>query len=124
MFAQWRIDAPWKPITKKGQGHRMGGGKGSINHYVTPVKAGRIIFEVGGYCEYAEVYPILIRIAEKLPFKAEPVSHEMLLEEEEMNRKREEENLNPFNFKYGLENNLMGSQRWSSPYDFRWWGKY
>lgn len=48
MFAIWRIDAPWKPITKKGTGVRMGGGKGSIKHYTTPVKAGRIILELGG----------------------------------------------------------------------------
>lgn len=56
MFAIWRVDPPWQPITKKGQGQRMGGGKGAIDHYVTPVKAGRIILEVGGKCEYAEVY--------------------------------------------------------------------
>lgn len=47
-FAVWRIDSPWKPITKKGVGVRMGGGKGAINHYVTPVKADRIIVEMGG----------------------------------------------------------------------------
>lgn len=58
-FAAWRIDAPYKPITKKGQGKRMGGGKGSIDHYVTPIKAGRIIFEVGGYIEFEEVEPWL-----------------------------------------------------------------
>lgn len=42
MFAVWRVDAPWQPITKKGQGMRMGGGKGAIDHYVTPVKAGKL----------------------------------------------------------------------------------
>lgn len=46
MFARWRVDAPWKSVTKKGQGHRMGGGKGSVDHYVTPVRSGRIIVEV------------------------------------------------------------------------------
>lgn len=55
MFAIWRIEPPWQPVTKKGQGQRMGGGKGAIDHYVTPIKAGRIILEVGGKCEYAEV---------------------------------------------------------------------
>lgn len=55
MFAIWRVDPPWQPVTKKGQGQRMGGGKGAIDHYVTPIKAGRIILEVGGKCEYAEV---------------------------------------------------------------------
>lgn len=33
----------------------MGGGKGSIDHYVTPVRSGRIIIEVAGNCEYIEV---------------------------------------------------------------------
>lgn len=40
MFAVWRVDSPWQPVTKKSQGMRMGGGKGSIDHYVTPVRAG------------------------------------------------------------------------------------
>lgn len=55
MFAIWRVDPPWQPVTKKGQGQRMGGGKGAIDHYVTPIKSGRIILEVGGKCDYAEV---------------------------------------------------------------------
>nr|CAD7570834.1 unnamed protein product [Timema californicum] len=55
MFALWRIDAPWQPVTKKGQGQRMGGGKGAIDHYVTPIKAGRVIVEIGGNCEFSEV---------------------------------------------------------------------
>lgn len=41
MFAIWRIDSPWQPVTRKGQGQRMGGGKGAIDHYVTPIKAGK-----------------------------------------------------------------------------------
>ena len=55
MFAIWRIPAPWQPLTKKGQGQRMGGGKGAIDHYVTPIKAGRVIVELGGKCEFDEV---------------------------------------------------------------------
>lgn len=34
----------------------MGGGKGSIDHYAITVKAGRVIIEVGGDCEYFEVH--------------------------------------------------------------------
>lgn len=60
VFAIWRVDAPWQPVTKKGQGQRMGGGKGPIDHYVTPVKAGRVIVEVGGHAEYQEVSKIII----------------------------------------------------------------
>lgn len=55
MFAIWRIAAPWQPITKKGKGMRMGGGKAAIDHYATPVRPNRIIMEVAGHCEYAEV---------------------------------------------------------------------
>jgi len=39
----------------QGQGQRMGGGKGNIDHYVTPVRSGRIIIEIAGHCEYLEV---------------------------------------------------------------------
>jgi len=39
----------------QGQGQRMGGGKGSIDHYVTPIRSGRIIIEIAGHCEYLEV---------------------------------------------------------------------
>ena len=50
MFAIWRIPPPWKPITKRPLGSRMGGGKGAIHHYTTPIKANRIILEMGGEC--------------------------------------------------------------------------
>jgi large subunit ribosomal protein L16 len=43
----------------QGQGQRMGGGKGSIDHYVTPVKARRVILEMGGKCEFIEVSDLL-----------------------------------------------------------------
>lgn len=33
----------------------MGSGKGSIDHYATPVKAKQVIIEVGGNIEYFEV---------------------------------------------------------------------
>ena len=34
----FRVDAPYKPITDHGKGKRMGGGKGSIDEYGTPVR--------------------------------------------------------------------------------------
>ena len=43
MFAIWRTEPLWKPVTKKGQGHRMGGGKKSVQHYIAPVKKGETI---------------------------------------------------------------------------------
>ena len=123
-FAVWRVDAPWKAMSKKGQGHRMGGGKGSIDHYTSPVKAGRIIIELGGYHEFEDVFNLLRLIAEKLPFKAEPISQEMLEKEEEYEKYRKENNLNIFTFDYALENNFLGFKKYASPYDYRFKGKY
>lgn len=124
MFAVWRIDAPWKPITKKGQGHRMGGGKGSIDHYVTPVRAGRIVIEFGGHCEFHEAYELLIRVARKLPFKADVVSEEILDAEKKLGDVEKMRNLNPFSFEYCVKKNMMGCRSWLSPYDFVWYGKF
>ncbi|XP_017780026.1 PREDICTED: 39S ribosomal protein L16, mitochondrial [Nicrophorus vespilloides] len=124
MFAVWRIDAPWQPVTKKGQGQRMGGGKGAIDHYVTPVKAGRIILEVAGKCEYAEVKRFLEDLAMKMPFKAMAVSQEIL---DEMKLKEEEEekcNVNEYTMKYVIQNNLGGCQKWLRPNDMKYFGKY
>lgn len=80
LFAIWRVDAPWQACTKRvffiftifqifsldliiinffssqPIGFTLGGGKGSIHHYVTPVSAGRMIIELGGHAEYNEVH--------------------------------------------------------------------
>lgn len=69
-FANWRINAPYKPITRKGLGQRMGGGKGAIDHYVSAVRAGRLVLEMGGKIELGEVEPVLKEVAKKLPFPA------------------------------------------------------
>jgi large subunit ribosomal protein L16 len=44
----WIRIFPDKPITKKGTEVPMGGGKGSVDHYVAAVKPGRILFEMDG----------------------------------------------------------------------------
>ena len=44
----WIRIFPDKPVTKKGTEVPMGGGKGSVDHYVFPIKPGRIIFEIEG----------------------------------------------------------------------------
>ncbi|KAF2903267.1 hypothetical protein ILUMI_02916 [Ignelater luminosus] len=124
MFALWRVDAPWQPVTKRGQGQRLGGGKGAIDHYVTPIKAGRVILELGGKCEYAEVQDFLHKVAMKLPFKAMAVSHQML---EKIRLKEEEDernNVNPYTMKYVIQNNMGGCHRWLSPFDLKWFCKH
>jgi len=77
-FAIYRVDAPYKPITNHGFGKRMGGGKGSIETYATPVRAGRVIVEVGGKVLWEEVRGWLNKIVVKLPFDAIAVNAEML----------------------------------------------
>ncbi|CAG9828894.1 unnamed protein product [Diabrotica balteata] len=124
MFALWRVDAPWQPVTKQGLGVRMGGGKGAIDHYVTPVRAGRIILELGGKCEYAEVKNFLQDVANKLPFKAIPVSQDILDEMKRREKWEEENNQNEYTMKYIIQNNMGGCQRWLSPFEIKYFCKY
>ena len=64
---------PDKPITKKPAEVRMGKGKGSIDHWVAPVRPGRILFEIGGGVSF-EVVREAMRLAQrKLPIKTKVV---------------------------------------------------
>ena len=64
----WIRVFPDKPRTTKGVEVPMGGGKGSVDHYVVPIKPGRIIFEMDGVDE--EVAREAMRLAgHKLPIK-------------------------------------------------------
>ncbi|MFH1866483.1 MAG: 50S ribosomal protein L16 [Patescibacteria group bacterium] len=44
----WIRIFPDKPITIKGNEIRMGGGKGSVDHFVAPIKPGTVMFEMDG----------------------------------------------------------------------------
>jgi len=44
----WIRIFPDKPVTVKGTEIPMGGGKGSVDHYVAAVRAGTILFELAG----------------------------------------------------------------------------
>ncbi|XP_053977252.1 39S ribosomal protein L16, mitochondrial [Hylaeus volcanicus] len=123
-FAIWRVPEIWQPISKKSQGARMGGGKGSIDHYVTPVKANQVIVEVGGPFEYFEVRKLLTNIANKLPFRAIAVSQELMERQVEEKKKFKEENQNPFDWKYIIQNNIFGCHMWISKYDRMWYNEY
>ena len=62
----WIRIFPDKPVTKKPAETRMGGGKGSPDHWVAVVKPGRILFEMAGVEE--EVAKGAMRLASyKLP---------------------------------------------------------
>lgn len=64
----WIRIFPDKPITKRPPELTMGGGKGSVDHYVFPVKPGRILFEMDGVKE--EVAKEALKLAgHKLPVK-------------------------------------------------------
>jgi len=47
----WIRVFPDKPVTKKGTEVPMGSGKGGVDHYVFPLKPGRILFELEGIPE-------------------------------------------------------------------------
>ncbi len=64
----WARIFPDKPVTKKGTEVPMGGGKGNVDHYVFPIKPGRIIFELEGIKE-REAEEALSKAADKLSIK-------------------------------------------------------
>ena len=64
----WIRVFPDKPITLQAPEKTLGGGKGSVDHYVFPIKPGRIIYELDGVP--AETAKEALRLASfKLPFK-------------------------------------------------------
>ncbi|KAG8001622.1 39S ribosomal protein L16, partial [Nibea albiflora] len=84
-FARWRISGPYKPITRKGLGQRMGGGKGAIDHYVTPVRYGRLIVEV--------------------------MSRESLADMQKEQAEMEQNNQNPWTFKQIARGTMLGIRK-------------
>lgn len=63
----WIRVFPDKPITSRGPGVRMGGGKGDVSEYVFVVTPGRIIYELAGTSDAIST-EALTRAAAKLPF--------------------------------------------------------
>ncbi len=71
----WIRIFPDKPVTKKPAETRMGGGKGSPDHWVAVVKRGRILFEMSGVGE--EIAREAMRLAShKLPISTKFVVRE------------------------------------------------
>lgn len=64
----WIRIFPDKPVTTKGNEIPMGGGKGSVDHYVVPVKPGTILFEMDGVAPHAAAEAIKLA-GHKLPVK-------------------------------------------------------
>ncbi len=64
----WIRIFPDKPITRKGTEVPMGGGKGTVEFYVFPIKPGRIIFELEGI-EEEQAREAFRKATAKLPIK-------------------------------------------------------
>ena len=71
----WIRVFPDKPVTFKGSEVGMGGGKGGVDHYVYPVKPGRILFELDGIKEDM-AKEALEGAGNKLPIKTKFVKKE------------------------------------------------
>ncbi|KAM3722706.1 Post-GPI attachment to proteins factor [Dirofilaria immitis] len=110
-FAIWRVPAPWLPRTKKATGAKPGSGKGNIHHYVTPVRAKRIILEVGGYIMELEARAYLMYLCERFRFPVEFVSEKILKEKELQEKKIEELNVNKFNWDLALKYNMQNCRK-------------
>ncbi len=59
---------PHKPVSAKPVETRMGKGKGDPDHWVACVRAGQIVFEVGGVAERV-AKEALVRVSRKMPFR-------------------------------------------------------
>ncbi|MBI5037264.1 MAG: 50S ribosomal protein L16 [Candidatus Kerfeldbacteria bacterium] len=69
----WIRIFPDKPITNHGSEVRMGGGKGSVDHYVAVVKPGTVLFEMDGVDE-SVVKEAFRLAAHKLPVRTKLVT--------------------------------------------------
>lgn len=64
----WIRIFPDKPVTFKGLGAHMGGGKGEVDKYVAVITPGRVIFELAGVSKEVGK-EAMMRAGTKLPFK-------------------------------------------------------
>lgn len=71
----WIRIFPDKPITQKPAETRMGGGKGSVDHWVAVIKPGRVLFELGGVREEIAM-EAMKRAAQKLPIKCKIITRD------------------------------------------------
>ena len=72
----WIRVFPDKPVTSKPAETRMGGGKGAPDHWVAVIKAGRILFELGGV-DHDTAKEAMRLASYKLPFDTRFVAREV-----------------------------------------------
>ena len=73
----WIRVFPDKPVSARPAATRMGGGKGAVDRWVSVVKRGRILFEIGDVPEDI-AKEALIRAGHKLPIATKIISREEL----------------------------------------------
>ena len=64
----WIRIFPHKPVTKRPAEVRMGGGKGAVEEWVSPIQPGRVLFEMDGVDELTAVTALKLA-AYKLPLR-------------------------------------------------------
>jgi len=69
----WIRIFPDKPVTKLPPEVTLGGGKGNVDHFVFPVKPGRILFEIDGVSKET-AHQALKNAGHKLPVKTKIIS--------------------------------------------------
>jgi len=69
----WIRIFPDKPVTKLPPEVTLGGGKGDVDHYVAPVRAGRILFEIDGVTQDKALAALRLA-SHKLPIKTKIVT--------------------------------------------------
>lgn len=75
----WIRIFPDKPYTYKGVEVAMGGGKGMVDHYETPIRPGRVLFEIDGVPKKV-AKNALERASHKLPVKTKFITQENQLQ--------------------------------------------
>lgn len=71
----WIRVFPDKPYTKRAAETRMGSGKGNVEHWVAPVRPGKVLFEIAGVRE--DLAREAMRLAaHKLPMRTQFVARE------------------------------------------------
>lgn len=71
----WIRIFPDKPVTTHGNEAVMGSGKGAVDHYVAPVRAGTVLFEMNGVNEKAARRALELA-GHKLPVKTKFVKRQ------------------------------------------------
>lgn len=123
-FAVWRIDPPWKPVSKRSQGKKAGGGKAKVHHYEFPVRAGRVLVELGGVGQFEEIERVLARICKKMPIYTMPITQAKMDEIKKEKLDRDANNYNPFQYRTLVRKNFSDSQRILAPTEALWGGTY